>query len=200
MVLTRDFSSGKQFLIWCIKSCKNKNFFKNLRMNHFRLVCMRDTFCIQESAKLETLVSLHNGTKKRTAKRSWLTNVTGSYSLVLPLSSLNITVFCSFTKRSVKRKVKFGENLFKHNYCTLRIRCFLCFPVLSRKFTVISQASCSTGQITPAINLLLPARGLSSRFARKSIRPTAVRRDVSPFASCVFVMICRSEPEKPEYA
>ena len=110
---------------------------------------------------------------------------------VLQRSSLNITVFWSFANRSVKRKVKFGENLFKHNYCTLRVRCFLSSPVLLRKFTVISQTSSSIGQITPVINVLLSARGVSGCFARRSIRPTAVRLDFSQFAGCVFVMICR---------
>ena len=42
-------------------------------MERFRLVCMKGTFCIQDSAKLETLVNLHNGTslnrKKKTEKR-----------------------------------------------------------------------------------------------------------------------------------
>ena len=32
-------------------------------MERFRLVCMKGTFCIQESAKVETLVSVHNGTR-----------------------------------------------------------------------------------------------------------------------------------------
>ena len=57
--------------------------------------------------------------KKRTANRICVTNATGYYLRVLSRSSLNITVFWSFTKISAYTRGRWslGENASKHNYC-----------------------------------------------------------------------------------
>ena len=72
------------------------------------------------------------------ARQTWQ----GYYLRVLSWSSLNTYVLWSFTKRSVWRKVTFGENLFQtkllsrlsHKVCRL-----LSSPVLLRKFTNINR-------------------------------------------------------------
>ena len=56
------------------------------------------------------LVSLR---KKRTAKRLNVTNVTGLLLACFVRNSPNIDVFCSSTKRSVQRNVKFGGRFFE---------------------------------------------------------------------------------------
>ena len=66
-----------------------------------------------------------NGRKKRTAKRLSVTNMTGLLLSCFVGNSLNIDVFCSSTKRSVWRNVKFGRRFFQtklfsrltHNVC-----------------------------------------------------------------------------------
>ena len=89
-------------------------------MERFRLVCMKGTFCIQESAKVETLVSVHNGTRVLCGQ--------------VLCGNLHLTLLCSGLLQ--KDLLKERWSLAKY-YCTLRIRCFLCSPVLLRKFTVI---------------------------------------------------------------
>ena len=50
-----------------------------------------------------------DGRKKRTAKRLCVTNVTGL--LIACFVVIDINVFWSFTKRSVKRKLKFSSKI-----------------------------------------------------------------------------------------
>ena len=89
------------------------------------------------------IVSLRN----RTANRLLVTNVTGLWPACLLWCSNNITVFGSFTKRSFKRKVKFGGNCFQTELLS-RLSHKVCrrFPsaVPLRKFTSDSPAKFET--------------------------------------------------------
>ena len=80
-----------------------------------------------------------DGKKTRTAYPLCVTNVTRPLLACFVVNFTNINVFWSFTKRSVEKKVKFGEKLFEtkllsrlsHKVCSL-----LSSPVLLRKFTI----------------------------------------------------------------
>ena len=82
MALTRDFSSGKQFLIWCIKSCKNKNFLQQSENGTFQISSHERHFLHigeHEAGDINELTQRDAtfNRKKRTAKRLSVTNVTG---------------------------------------------------------------------------------------------------------------------------
>ena len=79
-----------------------------------------------------------DGRKKRTAKRSSVTNVTGLLLACFVANSLNIDVSCSSTKRSVQRNVKFGGSKAKAKLLSRlshKVYRRLSSPVLLRKFT-----------------------------------------------------------------
>ena len=78
------------------------------------------------------------GRQNACARQTWQ----GYYLRVLSWSSLHTNVLWSFTKRSVWRKVTFGENLFQTKLLSRlshKVCCLLSSPVLLRKFTNINR-------------------------------------------------------------
>ena len=83
-------------------------------------------------------LAVRRGRQNACARQTWY----GYYLHVLSWSSPVTNVFWSFTKRSVWRKVKFGENVFQTKSLSRlphKVCCLLSSPVLLRKFTIINR-------------------------------------------------------------
>ena len=95
-----------------------------------------------------------DGRKKRMTKLLSVTNVMGLLLACFVGNSLNIDVFCSSTKRSVQRNVKFCGRFFQtkllsrlsHKVCRR-----LSSPVLLRKFTTFERYNVTVGSLSNSV-------------------------------------------------
>ena len=109
----------------------------------------------------------------------------GYYLRVLSWSSHNISVFWSFTKRSVKRKVKFGEKLFQ-------IKLFICHACHTRFAVFFSLRSCCiSSPLSSAFSLLRTRWNKTTKQLIMSVLFSRLtHHDHTPW--CFLVFLCHS--------
>ena len=131
------FSLTERFIMLATKLQKTNNYYitRHSSSDTYERTTKNSTSTLLVSLHVRNRTAESGGRENACVRQTWQ----GYYLHVLSLSSLNINVFLSFTKRSVYRKMKFKANFFQITFLSRlshKVCRPLCSPVLSLKFTI----------------------------------------------------------------